>query len=78
MGSRVYGTADYSKSLHRRGVQFLDVALINRQNNYAVILYTGLGMTSYLPLLLAAVWTLTGKLCPCEKQAIEIEILIIL
>lgn len=36
------------------------------QNNYAVILYQGLGETGSMPLLLSAVWlTTAGKDCTC-------------
>lgn len=30
------------------------------QNNYAVILYTNLGQTGYMPLLLSALWLTTA------------------
>lgn len=34
------------------------------QNNYAVILYTNLGMSGHMPLLLSALWlTTAGNKC---------------
>lgn len=34
--------------------------LTGLQNNYAVLLYTNLGQTDYMPLLLSAVWLTTA------------------
>lgn len=42
-----------------------------KQNNYAVILYSNLGMTGGMPLLLSALWLTTAGKCTKSHQGLN-------